>query len=474
MKKLTRVISVFVAASMLLSLAACSDTKSKKKSKDKDDDKEEAEFSEDDAKSAAENFVKALFAFDGDKAKDLSSGLDDSAAEWLSSYEAYEDAKDVYDAWFKTFEYEINEDDIEVDDEEATVPVTVKYIKIDSLSVDDNTTDTWVAAIKDAEPDSELELKVEVEYDEDEEKALVSNGYDLISDYMDVVEVYIYVSDFQYFDDALSGSWSKNEYEKTDTLQYTVNFSSIDSLDGEDIDVYLVDPEYDDVYESTIKYVSGGSETIKITAKDINADEFSEGYYTIEFDNESFYFSDSVWVNSESSGSGIGGGTGDTGLNDGDIIAPDEECLGDYDDTTKVYRNEYFGIEYTLPDDMTYVDPSLMNINSTPGLENVKLDYIGMGSDGSMAMHMFGKIAVLDGADDEIAAEFVNQFLGGDVAVNDLDGKSITYGNTTFIQFSKEGYDFMVTIKDSNAFFIIFGAGSSTTFDDYTSTLKGI
>lgn len=472
MKKLTRIISVFVATSMLLSLAACSDTKTKKKSKE-DDEEESTEFSEKEAKSVAEDYVKALLAFDSKKAQDLSTKLSDDTVEYISNFQPYDEAKDVYDAWYKTFEYEIDDDDIEIDDEEATVPVTVKYIKIDSLSVDDSTTDTWLAAIEDAKPDSELELKIEVEYDEDEEKALVSNADDVAMDFMDVADVYIIVSDYQYYDDALSGSWSKDEYESTDSLEYTVEFSKNDKLDGEDISVYLVDPSYDDVYETTIKYVSGGSETIKITAKDINADEFPEGYYTIEFDNESFYFADSVWVNAGSTNTGNGGGT-NTGLSDGDIIPPDDECLGEYDDTTKVYRNEYFGIEYTLPDDMTYVDPAYMNVNNTPGLENVKIDYIGMGSDGTMVMHMFGKIAVLDGANEEVAAEFVSEFLGGDISVNSMDGKSIAFGDTKFVQFSQDGYDFMVTIKDSNAFFIIFGAGDSTTIDDFTSTMKGI
>lgn len=472
MKKLTRVISVFVAASMLLSLAACSEAKTKKKSKD-DDDKEEAEFSEKDAKSTAESFVKALIALDGDKAKDL--GLDENSVEWINNYQISDEAKDVYDAWFKTFEYEIEEDDIEVDDEDATVPVTIKYVKIDSLSVEDSSTDTWLAAIKEADADSELELEVKLEYDEDEEKALVKNGDDLVADFMDVAEVYIYVSDFQYFDDALSGEWSKDEYVTTDTLEYTVDFSKIDKLDGEEIEVYLVDPNYDDVYETTIEYVSGGSETIKISAKDIGATEFSEGYYTIEFDNESFYLGDSVWVKSESSSSGNGiNGTG-YDLNEGDIIAPDDECIGEYDDSTKLYRNEYFGFEYTVPDTMMYMDPTLLGINETPGLENVVVDYLGIGDDGSVVMHMLGKIAILDGADEDIAAEFVNQFLGGGAGADSLDGTSIKYGNTTFIKFSKEGYDFMVTIKDSNAFFLIYAAsGSGASFDDYTSTFKGI
>ena len=474
MKKLTRFISLFVATSMLLSLAACSDTKSKKKSKDKDD--EETEFSEKEAKSAAEDYVKALLAFDADKANNLSTGLKDGTIEYISGLEAYDDAKDVYEAWYDTFEYEINEDDIEVDDEEATVPVTIKYIKIDSLSVSDNSTDTWLAAIKDADTDSELSLDIEVEYDEDEEKALVSNGDDVANDFMDIVDVYIYVSDFQYYDDVLSGSWSEDEYVTTAaSLDYTVEFADIDKLDGEEIEVYLIDPGYDEVYEATIKYTAGESAIVSISPKDIKADEFSEGYYTIEFDNDSFYFSDSVWVNKDDSGSGSGSVVGgNTGLSEGDIIAPDDECLGVYDDTTKVYTNEYFGFEYTLPDDMKYIDPSYLNINSTEGLENVKLDYVGMGSDGSMVMHMFGKIAILDGADEEIASEFVNQFLGGGAGAESIDGKSITFGNTQFVQFSKEGYDFLVTIKDSNACFIIYGGSDEGSFDDFISTMKGI
>lgn len=473
MKKLTRFVSVFVAASMLLSLAACSDTKTKK-SKDKDkEDEEEAEFSEKDAKKVAEDYVKALLAFDSGKAKELSTEMSDDTVEYISDFQAYDDAKDVYDAWFKTFEYEINEDDIEIDDEEATVPVTVKYIKIDTLTVEDSSTDSWVAAINGAEADSELELNIEVEYDEDEEKALVSNADSVAMDFMDVADVYIYVSDFQYYDDALSGSWSKDEYKTTDSLEFTVEFSSIDQLDGIDIDLYVVDPNYDDVYTATIKYISGGSETYTFAPKDLGVDELKPGTYSIEFDSEYCYLYEDVDVVDDSSNTGNNGGGTDYTLNGDEFLPVDDSCLGVYDDTTKVYTNEYFGFEYTLPEDMMYMDPSIMNINANPGLENIKVDYMGASQDGSIVMHMFGKLAILDGADEALVSEFVNQFMGeaGEEAV---DGKTITYGNTKFMMFSKEQGEFMATIKESNVFIMVYMPSEGSSIEDLTSTMKGI
>ncbi|MCR5804401.1 MAG: hypothetical protein K6G47_09050 [Clostridia bacterium] len=473
MKKLTRFISVFVAASMLLSLAACSDTKTKK-SKDKDkEEEEEAGFSEKDAKSVAEDYVKALLAFDSTKAQDLSKEMSDDTVEYISDFQSYDDAKDVYDAWFKTFEYEINEDDIEIDDEEATVPVTVKYIKIDSLTVEDSSTDSWIAAINGAEPDSEIELNIEVEYDEDEEKALVSNADDVAMSFMDVADVYIYVSDFQYYDDALSGSWSKDEYKTTDSLEFTVEFSSIDQLDGTDIDLYVTDPNYDDVYTATIKYISGGSETYTFAPKDLGVDELTPGTYSIEFDSEFCYLYEDVTVVDGGSGTGnVGGGT-DYTLTGDEFLPVDDECLGVYDDSTKVYTNEYFGFEYTLPEDMMYMDPAIMNINATPGLENIKVDYMGADSNGSIVMHIFGKLAMLEGADEATVSAFISQFMG-DAGAEAVDGKTITYGNTKFIIYSRDEGEFMATIKESNVFIMVYRPAGDSSIEDLTSTLKGL
>lgn len=475
MKKLTRVLSVFVAASMLFSLAACSDSNSKKKGKDKDKEKEEdedAEFSAKDAKTAAEDYVKALLKMDSKKLKDLSTGLKDDTVEGID-YFTSSDSKDVYDAWLNTFEYEIEEDDIEVDDDEATVPVTVKYFSIDSLSVDDSSADSWISAIEAAETDSDFKLDIEVKYDEDEEKALVSNGDDVVGDFLDVVDVYIYVDNFVYYDDAASGSWSKSEYEATDTLEFTIEFADYDKLNGVEIDYYLVDPDYSDIYTDTITFTAGGSETIKISPADCNLDEFKGGDYYIDFepaDSSFYYTTDDVKVKGEE---GSGNSTV-TPVGDGDIIKCDPECLGTYDESTGVYTNEYFGFEYTVPEGMIYMDPAMLNMQDQPGLENIDMDFLGMGTDGCMAFHMFGKIAILDGADEDVAAEFVNSFLGGGAGAEELNGESVNLAGIDFIKFSQEGFDFLVTIKDSNAFFLIFGEGDEVDMDTYLSTFKAI
>ena len=473
MKKAVKFVSVLLAGIMILSMAGCDSlTSSKKKSKkDKDDDeKEEEVLSEKDAINAAEEVTKALLKFDGEKAISLCDKVSDSTKDRVTYTNYYEDAKNVYNAWLDTFEYEIDEDDVEVDDDEATVPVTISYISIDRLQTDSCTEDQWIDAINNAKADSTLELEMEFSYDEDEEEIFLTNGDEVICDFYDAIDMYIYVNTFVYYDNAVFGSWTKDSYSDTDTLQFDYTFADIPELDGKSVNIYVVDPDYYDIYSNYIDFKSGASDTITITPKDQGVDAFTGGSYYVEFfiGDDNAYFCSYTYVEV----SLIPTPTGTDFDGEIHLLAPDPDAVGTFDDSSNTYTNKYFGFQYTLPDGMAQAPATYADLSSIEELKDAEVDFFAMGDDYSMAFHIIGKIDVLEGASDEFVEMFVEALVGSDVGLS--DSKSVKYGNVTFVQCNDSGVDFYITFKGDNVFFLCFMGGGDITFDDYVSAMKGI
>ncbi len=497
MKNLKKLASAVVILTLVASATGCDAVKKLGKKSSIDNDM---------VMDAAEDFSEALIALDAKKIEDGAFELKDTTKTLIEEYAFGPESEDVYKEWLKTFTYELSEDDIEIKEDEASIPVTFEYVDIESISTETSTADEWIAAIKDSKKTKELSVDFDFVYDEDEEDIFVDNADKVVKKFYDVVNTYIYVNSFVYYEDALTVSFAESEYEATDTLSVKIKCADVDALEDKDLSVKLSDPSYSTIYEFTAVFHAGAELTLDIAPKDCKLDAFATGYYTVSVDNadSTLYESASTYVEAaatptptpteepdetkdtdetdETSESDETKTTDETDETDetktsssaGQLTMkkPDDKVKGSYDDSKFVYTNEYFNIQFSVPEDCVNIDPSLLG--DSAGNE-FTIDFLGTSSTSTLVMVMLTQFADLGDTSVEDAIAFLATMDGE--AAGKVEKKTV--GEVEMYSFSnEEGVNNYVAFKDDCmlviAFQAISGDADTSFIDDVTKTVKAV
>ena len=466
MKNLKKLASAVVILTLVASATGCDAVKKLGKKSSIDNDM---------VMDAAEDFSEALIALDAKKIEDGAFELKDTTKTLIEEYAFGPESEDVYKEWLKTFTYELSEDDI-------------------------------IAAIKDSKKTKELSVDFDFVYDEDEEDIFVDNADKVVKKFYDVVNTYIYVNSFVYYEDALTVSFAESEYEATDTLSVKIKCADVDALEDKDLSVKLSDPSYSTIYEFTAVFHAGAELTLDIAPKDCKLDAFATGYYTVSVDNadSTLYESASTYVEAaatptptpteepdetkdtdetdETSESDETKTTDETDETDetktsssaGQLTMkkPDDKVKGSYDDSKFVYTNEYFNIQFSVPEDCVNIDPSLLG--DSAGNE-FTIDFLGTSSTSTLVMVMLTQFADLGDTSVEDAIAFLATMDGE--AAGKVEKKTV--GEVEMYSFSnEEGVNNYVAFKDDCmlviAFQAISGDADTSFIDDVTKTVKAV
>ena len=260
---------------------------------------------------AADAFASAMVKCDAGKIAKLTT--EDKDSDTIAELEAHlggllytAEQDTVAEAVADTITYEVDEDSVEIDKEEAEAEVIFTMVDYDKAlgGIEFFSVDEAVQAVKDC--DDTIEVKLTLEFEKDEDEWLVSNfsdkgfmafydfcGYDInfIPDFVSFIDhTDIYASDILIFM----------------SVVFTEDFS--DYADGMSMDVYLNDAPA----ENGGTYVEGDLETIWCEFA-TNADYLETGTYTVvlrygdyEIASETTIV-DNTWTETISGGEGSGG-----------------------------------------------------------------------------------------------------------------------------------------------------------------------
>lgn len=181
MKLYQKAIAVSLSLAMVLSLAAC-DLGGGKKDKDK------KKNGDDDAViTVADDFSSALTSRKASKLiklcdEDAAEDLEDTLEEDLDFGSRFGgDKGDICEAIADSMSYEVDEDSVEIDDEEATVDVVFEMVDYNSLLDEDfASADDFIDEVNSSKETIEVKLTLELELVDDE--WVVTNAADIIED----------------------------------------------------------------------------------------------------------------------------------------------------------------------------------------------------------------------------------------------------------------------------------------------------
>ncbi len=294
MKILKKVVSIVVVSSMILGLAACNDT-SKKSKKSK---KEKSDISEEQVVEVAEDFTKALLDMNTKKIEKLSSSVKDSTIEdiELITSENGDNASTILD----TVKFEFEEDDVEIDDDEASIDIEYSYTNGYAFGVDGILDDFAETG------------KFTLEFDIDDDDVLVSNADKICENFysevfddgnvfyemnpvgsVDPVDPYSDLDVCPYF------VWSQSyEIAPDGTMYFDIECYDYSFCDGKTLEVSL--ESYEEVlvtYETTFE--SNTTISYSFTPEDIGLDEFDEEeyYLYVSCDEIDYYDYDFCCIN---------------------------------------------------------------------------------------------------------------------------------------------------------------------------------
>ena len=465
MKRLDKSVSVILAVTMLVSLVGCDSFRNN--NDNGDNDKEEELITQEAAVAVAEEYSKALIALDSAKVIELSSKISDSNSEMISNYEFYEESKNVYEHWLTTFEYTIVEAEIDIDEDEGTVPVTISYVDLNSVATDSNLESEWLAGIDECEEKKEMSFDIKLKYDDDDGKIYVSNSDDIVEVfYSDILNTYIYVNTFVYYENAVTGSWSEDSYKTTENLKFDITFSDIPALDGTDVLVSIEDPDYDEVYTETITFEAGKTVTFTCKPSDAGVVEFEKGYYSINITNENSNFSFVASVKVERP---------ELEPNDTDgsmIIAPNEQVLGSFDFETGFYTNEFFGFRYEVVDDLIPVEAEQFQgmMDNEKQLKYMVIDNFAGSSEGDVTiLNLVGKFNTSYVNKDDPMSTFL-----GILENQGVEYEKIKVGDIDFYKYNNMGTDYFMTEKDGYLFIFCMFSRTDASIDDFIATFEQI
>lgn len=493
MKNLKKVASAVVILTLVASATGCDAVKKLGKKSSIDNDM---------VMDAAEGYSEALIALDAKKIEDYSDDLKDTTKKLIEEYSFGPESEDVYKAWLKTFTYELSEDDIEIKEDEASIPVTFEYVDIESISTESSTADEWIAAIKDSKKTKELSLDIDFVYDEEEEDIFVDNADKVVKKFYEVVNTYIYVNSFVYYDDAVSVAFTEEEYDADEALSVKIKCAEIDALEDKDLKVQLTDPSYSKIYEFTVVFHSGAEYTLDITAKDCKLDAFATGYYSVSVENDdsTLYESASAYVEAvatptptptevpeeteETDETDETSETDETKETDETsaagkpkFITPDPKTFGSYDESKFTYSNEYFNFQFSIPEDYMNIDPALLGDTSTNN--EFKIDFLA--ADSKMSTFVMVMVAQFDDFEGlgGISAEDAIAFLAT------MDGEAAgkvekkTVGEIEMYTFANEdGVNNYVLFKEQSMIVLacqgLNGETDASVIEAVTKTVKAV
>lgn len=476
MMSFKKTVALCLSASMLFALVACDQTSTKKKSKD--------EISEDDAISVAEDYAEALIKVDAKKIEKLSKKESADKKEYLEAFdyvELYgETSAAVYEEFYKSVKYEVLEDDIEIDGDEAEVPVKFTFPDYQELEPETQDAEGWIEAIKNAEEFEEVEIEFVIVNDDDE--LLVKNSDKVLQKYYmdEVVNVYFYVDSFVYYDDVISGEFSQDEYEATETIEFALTCSEETKPNDKELKVEITDPSKNSIFNMSVYYNDCATYTFEVSPSDIGEDYFASGYYTItvETDDGSIYYSDFVYVNEYVEPTPTDDRPQVNGYNDyfhgflesPDVVysMPDPSTLGTYDEDTFTYTNDYFGVSFVAPENTYNAAEEI----KTKIIANQIVDtaYVSFPTDDTkmMVACMVTNIGINIESDDDMIA-FLDS-CGGSLEFN---GSKKIGSSTVYEGIGTDfSLDFLFVEKEGNLLVICFVGTDIDAGIAYTETMQ--
>ena len=460
---------------------------------------------EDMVSEAAGDYADALIALDSKKLKSEAWELKETTEEFVDEFKFEESSKEVYEAWLKTFKYEVSDDEIEIKDEEASVPVVFEYVDLGKLSTDSYTAEEWIDAIKDAKKTEELEVEMKFYYDGEEEKLFVDNGDKVIKKFYEVVNTYIYINEFVFYDDAIKGEWASDSFKYDDELKIKLEFADIKGIDGKSVNYILTDPSYKQILEGSLTIAAGGSTELSIKPSDCKLDEFEGGFYNIQITDEdsTIYFSSSTYVDpkptptpspvptedpeatDETDESGETKETDETqntssvkGVGDVKFVTPSEETFGKTDSDKRVYKNEYFNVQFTYPESLMPIDAALFGDTLDQDGE-YHMDFLA--TDDKFSTMFMVMIAQFDEFGENVTAEEAIAYIAmADGAGSDVKVETVKLGEVEAYTFANDdGLSFYILFKEQSMFVFagqdMQGDGGNTELvKEITDTFKKV
>lgn len=353
--------AMLIAASMLMSMTSC-ELGGKK-----------AEDCEDDILDLAGEVMDSYF---GLKAKKLTKCVDEDDAEDIEEaldeldidpdFET-EESKCILKAIFDTYEYEIDEDSVEIDTRkgEASVDVVCTHVDADAVAEDPENTGYYadfIDALADSKDTTEVKLTLEFEQNDDDEWIL-TNCDDLL-DLASEAEYEIEFGAFVSADNIESWYWDGADEEGGNVYTNTSRICLVATPKEEYVDLrwdYVADIYYEGELIHTINSVSIGTDLKAECAID---GPMEPGEYRITFTANGVTFLDETCeVVAENMPTAQPTPTDAPDGDNPDGELPDETCdvdssldeLVGYIDENGMYKNEFLGIQFDASK-MTIVD----------------------------------------------------------------------------------------------------------------------
>lgn len=337
MKNAKKIIASVVVTAMALSLASCSEGSTKDKKSKKDADVEPEEIVE-----VAEDFTEALKEMDSKKIKKLSTELDEDAFD--DFVEDYEDDKYAFMEILESTDFDIDEDNVEIDDDEASIKIEYSYLPAVTIEGSDAGDDV-------DEVTNKLTLKFEIDGDDikvsNADKAVDSYYSDILNcDYTTVGGVVVVDKPIDYVDLEYSYFVIADDYEisPTDDFKVTVWTYDYSELDDANVTLSLLTYDGQQLYSRAISLESDAELEFSISTSDVGVVKFDVDSYIIRvtLDDYDFYDETYVAVVAESNIPANNGGN----EFDGNFATPDDDMYGYVVDTT--YYNDYFGFSVDM------------------------------------------------------------------------------------------------------------------------------
>ena len=328
-KHMTRAAAMTIAGMLALSCSACNLLPSAAKPEDIVD--------------AADAFASAMVKCDAGKIAKLTT--EDKDSDTIAELEAHlggllytAEQDTVAEAVADTITYEVDEDSVEIDKEEAEAEVVFTMVDYDKAlsGLEFFSVDEAVQAVKDC--NDTIEVKLTLEFEKDEDEWLVSNFSD--KSFMAFFDFYGY--DINFIPDFVSFIDHTDIYASEILVFMSVVFTEdfSDYADGMSMDVYLNDAPA----ENGGTYVEGDFETIWCEFA-TNADYLETGTYTVVLRYGDYVIAsetttvDNSWKEATDGGNGSGGASttieGDTYIATIDCVNSFNQSMADemgYDD----------------------------------------------------------------------------------------------------------------------------------------------
>ncbi len=327
-------LSLLVMGSILVSSASCSLFGPK------------ITVDEDDASDFAEDYCQAIL--DQNK-KNIKKMSEESAEDYIddltfAAVTGDSDLDDVYEAWFNTLEYQI--DDVDFDEETGNAKVTVLFSYADYSAFELELPDfksAWIDSIEEASDYTIVEATLEVKYDAENESFYVKGAKKFIDKALAMFNTDIATVVPEDNNLAVYASWENaigDAYYSNESINLDVTFDD-DYGFFTDRDINLTFTSFSGVV--VVETVKGYelATPYEVLPSIFGDEEFPEGTLAVLVEVVGTEFSDVASV---------------------DIVVPevpepdtnnntvehDPAMCGTYDESTHVYRNEYFNIEITF------------------------------------------------------------------------------------------------------------------------------